>query len=99
MANLWVIFKDYIRQDWNSSPTRVMLELYGWFITTCSSLTFAFTVPHPPFMLLYPAWLSALLALTYCALSRGSTGMVALNVSMIVIDLIGYGRLLAQRFL
>lgn len=93
------MFTDYVRRDWASSPTRVILELYGWFITTVSSLTFAFTVPHPPFMLLYPAWLSALFALTYCAFSRGSIGMVALNASMIVIDMIGYGRLLAQRLL
>jgi hypothetical protein len=99
MANLWEVFTDYVRRDWASSPVRVILELYGWFMTTSSSLIFAFTVPHPPFMLLYPIWLTALAALTYCALSRGSVGMVALNISMIVIDLIGYGRLLAQRFL
>jgi hypothetical protein len=99
MANLWHVFTDYVRRDWESSRVRTILEFYGWAITTTSSLVFAFTVPHPPFMFLYPAWLSALFALSYCAYTRGSVGMVALNASMIVIDLIGYGRLLAQRFL
>jgi hypothetical protein len=99
MTNLWYLFTNYVRKDWASSPLRTILELYGWAISTVSSLVFAFTVPHPPFMFLYPAWLSALFALTYCAFTRGSVGMVALNVSMIIIDLIGFGRLLAMRFL
>lgn len=99
MANLWKLFIDYVRNDWESSPTRTILELYGWAASTFSSIIFALTVPNPPFMILYPLWLSALFALTYCAFTRGSVGMVALNVSMILIDLLGYGRLIAQRFL
>lgn len=98
MTNLWNLFTDYVRKDWESSPIRTILELYGWAVTTSSSLIFAFTVPNPPFMILYPLWISALFALTYCAFTRGSVGMVALNLSMIVIDIIGYSRLLLQRF-
>jgi hypothetical protein len=96
--NLMRMLADYVKRDWNSHPTRVIAELYGWAISTGSSIVFALTVPHPPFLMLYPLWLSGLFALTFCAFSRGSVGMVALNISMIIIDMIGYGRLIAQRF-
>ena len=96
MMKLMKLLADYVKRDWDSHPTRVIAELYGWAVSTGSSIVFALTVPNPPFMLMYPLWLSALFALTFCAASRGSVGMVALNISMMIIDMIGYGRLIAQ---
>lgn len=96
MVRLVRAFGDYVRADWTSHPVRVVAECGSWVATTIGAITFALTVPHPPFIALYVLWLGATLCGALCAYSRGSVGMVALNGTMFVIDIVGLARLLLQ---
>lgn len=93
--SLLAAFKQYILLDWQTNPWRVVGEIYGWIISGISSLVFAMTVPNPPFLLLYPLWLSGLFVMITCVKSRGSTGLLALYITLAVIDTVGFIRLLS----
>jgi hypothetical protein len=86
----------YIKRDWASNPWRAAGETYNWCTSGISSAIFAATVPNPPFLMLYPLWLSGLVVMIFCAKSRGSTGMLALCCTMLAMDLIGFMRLLIE---
>ena len=85
---------DYVKRDWDDNPWRVAGEMYNWFTSVTSSAIFALTVPTPPFLLLYPLWLSGLIVMIFCARSRGSTGILAVCLSMLAMDSIGIIRLM-----
>lgn len=84
----------WVQSDFKSNPWRLLGEVYGWVITLASAIIFAFTVPNVPFHVVYPAWISAVLVLTFCGISRGSFGLTMLNLSMLIFDVVGYARLL-----
>lgn len=90
-------FINYIRADWASSKTRTIAEVYSWIASTASAILVSSTVPTPPWDIFYPLWLSAMFCMIFCAYSRGSFGMVAFNVSIFSIDLIGYIRILTAK--
>lgn len=96
---LFYAFKNYIISDWKQNPYRVIGEIYGWVVSGISSLIFALTVPDPPFLLLYPLWLSGLFVMIMCVKSRGSTGLLALYITLAVIDIVGFSRLLMLEIL
>ena len=89
---------DYIKKDWASSKLRTIAEVYSWLASTASAILVSSTVPNPPWDIFYPLWLSAMFCMIFCAYSRGSFGMVALNLSIFSIDLIGYIRILTAKF-
>jgi hypothetical protein len=84
----------YVKQDWSSNPWRAAGEAYNYVTSAVSSAVFAATVPNPPFMLLYPLWMSGLIVMIFCAISRGSTGILALCITMLAMDSTGFLRLL-----
>ena len=94
MINLFKILVDYIKADWASSPIRTIVEIYAWLAATCAAIIFSLTVPHPALTVCYPLWLSAMFCMAGCAYTRGSIGIVALNLTTFLIDSIGYIRTL-----
>jgi len=85
---------NWIKKDYHSHPIRLLGESYGCAVTILTATIFAFTVPIPPMHLLYPLWITAVFILMLCAKSRGSFGLVLLNLSMLILDIFGYVRLL-----
>ena len=88
--NTW----EWIREDYKSNRVRFCLEVLAWALSVGCSLTMAFTVPTPPLLALYPAWISGCAIYAWCAYSRGSFGMLANYILLTTIDGIGLIRML-----
>jgi hypothetical protein len=84
----------FIRDDWNSHPTRLVLETVNWFLNLAVALIFAFTVPNVPLLLCYSLFLIAIGISIYTSISRGSFGLLATSITIFIIDFIAWIRLL-----
>lgn len=84
----------WIREDYQSNRIRFCLEVLAWAISVGCSLIMALTVPTPPLLALYPAWVSGCAIYAWCAYSRGSFGMLANYILLTTIDAIGLIRML-----
>ena len=84
---------DWIRHDFKSHPVRFILECFAWMLSIGCSLTMAITVPNPPLLYLYPAWVLGCSLYLWAAFTRGSFGMVANYLLLTSIDLVGLIRL------
>ncbi len=85
---------DWIRDDWNSSPFRFVVELLAWAISIGCSITMALTVPTPPLLVLYPIWIAGCAMYAWAAYTRKSFGMLANYILLTTIDTIGLIRML-----
>ena len=77
---------NYIREDWRENPTRCVLEILAWFLSIGCALTMAFTVPNPPFLILYPLFIIQCIIFAWAARTRGSVGMLANYGLLVTID-------------
>lgn len=84
----------WIRNDFSTHPIRFVLELTAWTLSIGCSVTMALTVPNPPLLYLYPAWIIGCGIYLWAAFTRGSFGMVANYLLLTSIDTIGLIRLL-----
>jgi hypothetical protein len=87
------VFK-WIRDDFNSYPSRFAAEFIAWVISIGCSLTMALTVPNPPLLVLYPFWITGCVIYAWAAYSRRSFGMLANYLLIVTIDTIGLIRML-----
>jgi hypothetical protein len=87
---------DWIRSDFESHPVRFVVELLAWAISIGCSVTMALTVPNPPLLALYPAWVTGCAMYAWAAWTRQSFGMLANYILLTAIDTVGLVRLLAQ---
>lgn len=85
---------DFIKRDWHSHPVRLCLEVLNWFLNIIVVVTFAATVPDVPFLLVYPLFFCCLSISIYSAWSRGSFGLLMTSLTIFLVDLVGYYRLL-----
>lgn len=86
---------DWIKNDYHTYPVRFCLEVFAWALSIGCSLTMAITVPEPPLLALYPAWIVACAVYAWAAWSRQSFGMLANYILLTTIDTIGLARLLS----
>lgn len=84
---------DYIREDWAENKIRTVLEITAWITSIACSIVMAFTLPNPPFLILYPLFISHCAVFAYCAYTRGSTGMLANYIMLSTIDTFALVRL------
>jgi hypothetical protein len=84
----------WARQDFKAWPTRFVLEITAWFLSIGCAVTMALTLPHPPFLILYPLFITQCAIFGWAAWTRRSTGMVANYMLLVTIDIIGLARLL-----
>ena len=84
----------YAQADWREHPIRFAVEVACWFNNLIIAIIFNSTVPAVPFLVLYPMWISGTLALSWCAYSRGSFGMLATFLMLAGIDVYGYIKVL-----
>jgi hypothetical protein len=77
---------NYIKEDWQENHIRCILEVLAWFMSIGCSLTMAFTVPNPPFLILYPLFITQCAIFAWAAWTRRSTGMLANYFLLVSID-------------
>ncbi len=85
----------WIRDDWASNRIRFVVELFAWAISIGCSVTMALTVPNPPLLALYPAWISGCAMYAWAAWSRKSFGMLANYILLTTIDTVGLVRMIS----
>jgi hypothetical protein len=91
------IFKptlQWIRDDWNSSRFRFVVEILAWAISIGCAITMALTVPHPPLLVLYPIWIIGCAMYAWASYTRKSFGMLANYLLLVTIDIVGLIRML-----
>ena len=84
----------WIKDDWNSNKFRFVIELFAWAISVGCSVTMAITVPNPPFMVMYPIWITGCCMYAWAAYTRKSFGMLANYLLLTTIDTIGFLRMI-----
>lgn len=94
MNNLLRHTFDWIRDDWASNRVRFVVEILAWAVSIGCAFTMAITVPNPPLLALYPAWISGCAMYTWAAWSRKSFGMLANYILLTTIDTVGLIRML-----
>jgi hypothetical protein len=85
---------EFVKSDWRSNPVRLMMETINWGMNVAVAMTFTLTVPDVPLLLVYPMFFTALTISIYSAISRGSFGLLITSITMLLIDLVGYAKLL-----
>ena len=80
--------------DFKENPIRFALEVIAWITSITCSITMALTIPHPPFLLLYPMFISQCCIFGWAAWTRRSTGMVANYALLVSIDSVALIRML-----
>jgi hypothetical protein len=85
---------DWIKNDYKSNRVRFVLELLAWAISVGCAIVMAGTVPDPPLMALYPAWITGCSIYAWCAYSRRSFGMLTNYILLVTIDLTGLIRMI-----
>ena len=86
---------EWIKNDYQTNRFRFFIEVCGWAVSIFCALTMALTVPDPPLLLLYPAWISGCIMYSWAAYSRKSFGMLANYILLTAIDTIGLIRILS----
>ena len=84
----------WAKQDYHDWPLRFFLEITAWAMSVGCAITMAITVPNPPFLILYPLFMTQCAIFGWAAWTRRSTGMVANYLLLVSIDSIGLIRLL-----
>ena len=87
---------NWIREDWQSNPFRCFLEILAWFLSIGCAFTMMLTVPNPPFLILYPLFITQCAIFAWAAWTRRSSGMLANYLLLVTIDSIALVRMLVQ---
>jgi hypothetical protein len=90
----WQKTLKFLRDDWKSDPLRLTLETVNWALNLAIALIFAITIPNVPLLIVYPIFFVALSISIYSAISRGSFGLLITSITLYIIDIIGFIRLL-----
>lgn len=96
MNDLFFGIFEWIREDWKSSPSRFIVEILAWVISIGCSLAVALTVPNPPWLVLYPLWISGCAMYAWAAYTRQSFGMLLNYLLLTMIDGVGLIRVLTN---
>lgn len=84
----------YISDDWRSSRSRVMAEIFAWVCSVSSAILFAVTAPNIPVIQIYAIFILGCTAAAWAAYTRGSFGLLANYVFLIGIDAVGLARMI-----
>lgn len=85
---------NWIREDWRSNPVRCVLEVLAWFLSIGCSFTMMLTVPNPPFLILYPLFITQCAIFAWAAWTRRSSGMLANYLLLVTIDSVALARMI-----
>ena len=85
--------KQWALDDYCQYPFRFTVEIIAWLISIACSITMALTVPTPPLILIYPAWIIGCAMYAWAAWTRGSFGMLMNYLVLMTIDAVGLLRM------
>lgn len=85
---------EWIKDDYKTHRVRFIVELLAWATSLSCSIGMAITVPNPPLIYLYPAWVSGCAMYAWAAWSRKSFGMLANYLLLTTIDSIALIRMI-----
>jgi hypothetical protein len=91
------IFKptiDWIKEDYKENRLRFFLEVLAWFGSIGCSFTMMLTVPNPPFLILYPIFITQCFIFTWAAWTRKSFGMMSNYLLLVSIDSVALARMI-----
>jgi hypothetical protein len=94
MIKLFKNTVNWIKADFQEWPLRCVLEILAWFMSIGCAIAMALTVPNPPFLILYPLFITQCAIFGWAAWTRRSTGMLANYGLLVTIDSIALIRLL-----
>lgn len=77
---------NWIKQDWKSNPYRCALEILAWALSIICSFVMMLTVPNPPWLILYPIYVSQCAIFAWSSYTRGSIGLLANYAVLVIID-------------
>ena len=83
----------WIANDWRTNRLRCALEISAWFMSIGCSITMMLTIPHPPFLILYPLFILQCGIFAWAAWTRKSFGMLANYCLLVSIDTVALTRL------
>jgi hypothetical protein len=95
MTKLFDSIVTWVKNDYREWPLRCILEIAAWFMSIGCAVTMALTVPNPPFLILYPLFITQCAIFGWAAWTRRSTGMLANYGLLVTIDSIALARLLS----
>jgi hypothetical protein len=84
----------FIRNDWQSHPVRLCLETVNWLLNIVIAGTVSLTVPYTNWLIVYPIIFVALSISIFSAVSRGSFGLLLTSITLVLIDMVGFIRIL-----
>ena len=93
MNELFYGVVNWIKEDWKSNPVRCALEILAWALSITCSVTMMLTVPSPPFLILYPLFITQCAIFAWAAWTRKSLGMLANYLLLVSIDSIALIRM------
>jgi len=96
MNNILAGIFTWIKDDYKTNRFRFFIEVLAWAISIGCSIAMAFTVPNPPLLYLYPAWIAGCAMYAWASFTRKSFGMLANYILLTTIDTIGLTRMLIQ---
>ena len=96
MSNIFTPTINYIRDDYQANPLRFSLELLAWFMSISCTVIMGVTLPNPPFLFLYPAFIIQCVIFAWAAWTRGSTGMMMNYILISSIDVVAITRMVLQ---
>ncbi len=86
---------NWAKADFRSWPLRFVLEITAWFMSIICAIWMGVTLPNPPFLILYPLFITQCAIFGWAAWTRRSTGMVANYMLLVTIDIIALARLIS----
>lgn len=87
---------EWIREDFNTNRKRFFVEVLAWTISISCSITMAFTVPNPPLLQMYAAWVTGCTLYAWAAWTRRSFGMFINYIFLASIDMVGLIRIISN---
>jgi hypothetical protein len=94
MISILIGTLEWIRDDFKSHRVRFIVELIAWATSIGCSITMALTVPNPPLLALYPAWILGCAMYAWASWTRKSFGMLANYILLTTIDTVGLIRMI-----
>jgi hypothetical protein len=85
----------WAQHDFRSWPLRFVLEITAWVLSITCAIWMGMTLPNPPFLILYPLFITQCTIFAWAAWTRRSTGMVANYMLLVTIDIIALARLIS----
>jgi len=86
----------WIKTDYQSDPTRCVLEIIAWFMSVGANVLFMWTVPYVPFMWFLSLTVLSSAIFAWTLWTRGSLGGLANYGFLVALDTVAIIRLVVQ---